>query len=81
MNNGLVVYNLDFHEGEQPKYRMDVKESFKNPSQRQITEGVAIHGSKDTVTMNHKYEWVQPVTSKLVVSRQVGDGLRERLTG
>ena len=55
---------------------MNVKESFKNSTQRQIAEGVAIHGSKDTVTMNHKYEWVKPVTSKLVVSRQVGDGWR-----
>ena len=73
MNNGLVVYNLDFHEGEQPNYRVNVKESFKNQTQRQIAEGNAIHGSK--------YEWVQPVTSKLVVSRQVGDGWRERLTG
>ena len=81
LDNGLVVHNLDFHEGEQPNYRVNVKESFKNPTQRQIAEGVAIHGSKDTVTMNHKYEWVQPVTSKLVVSRQVGDGWRERLTG
>ena len=81
MDNGLVVHNFDFHEGEQPNYRVNVKESFKNPTQRQITEGVAIHGSKDTVTMSTKNEWVQPVTSRLVVSRQVGDGWRERLTG
>ena len=72
---------MAYREGEQPNYRMDVKESFKNPTQRQITEGVAIHGSKDTVTMSTKNEWVQPVTSRLVVSRQVGDDWRERLTG
>ena len=81
MDNGLVVHNLDFHEGEQPNYRVNFKESFKNPTQRQIAEGVAVHGSKDTVTMNTKNEWVQPVTSRLVVSRQVGDDLRERMTG
>ena len=55
MDNGLVVHNLDFHEGEQPNYRMDVKESYKNPTQIQIAEGVAI---QDTVAMNTKNEWV-----------------------
>ena len=58
LDNGLVVHNLDFHEGEQPNYRMDVKKSFKNPTQKQIAEAVAIHGSKDTVVMNTKHEWV-----------------------
>ena len=54
-------------------FRMDVKERFQRPMQRQIAEGVAIHRSQDTVTMNSKNEWVQPATSRMRVTREVAE--------
>jgi hypothetical protein len=71
MDNGLVAHFLDCHRGEEPSFKMDVKEKFQRPMQRQIAEGVAIHRSLDTVIMNSKNEWVQPATSRMRVTREV----------
>ena len=71
MDNGLVAHYLDCHRGEEPNFKMDVKEKFQKPMQRQIAEGVAIDRSLDTVIMNSKNEWVQPATSRMRVTREV----------
>ena len=79
-DNGLVTHYMDCHMGEDPQFKMDVVEQFRKPTQRQIAEGVNIHQSLDTVSMNNKNEWIQPATSRLRVSRQVRGG-EERLPG
>ena len=71
LDNGLVAHSLECHMGEEPSFKMDVKEKFQRPLQRQIAEGIAIHRSLDTVIMNSKNEWVQPATSRMRVSREV----------
>ena len=83
LDNGLVAHYLQHHRGEDPQFKMDVVEKFDKPLQRQIAEGVAIHCSTDTVTMNSKNEWVQPATSRMRVSREVVErnGRRGRLPG
>ena len=73
LDNGLVANYLDCNRGEEPRFKMDVKEKFQRPLQRQIEEGVAIHRSLDTVIMNSKNEWVQPATSRMRVSREVAE--------
>ena len=71
LDNGLVAHYLEFHEGEEPRFKMDVVEKFERPMQRQIAEGVAIHRSMDTIVMNSKNEWIQPATSRIRVTREV----------
>ena len=75
---------MECHEGEEPMFKMDVVEKFERPMQRQIAEGVAIHRSMDTTTMNSKNEWIQPATSRIRVTREVSErrnGGRRRLPG
>jgi hypothetical protein len=71
MDNGLVAHFLDCNRGEEPCFRMDVKEKFQRPMQRQIAEGVAIHWCLDTVIINSKNKWVQQATSRMRVTREV----------
>ena len=54
LDNGLVAHYLQCHEGEEPRFKMDVVEKFERPMQRQIAEEVAIHHSMDTIVMNSK---------------------------
>ena len=61
---------------------MDIVEKFMRPLQRQIAEGVAIHCSSDDVSIKNKNEWIQPTTSRIIVSREVAEtGRNIRLPG
>ena len=56
---------------------------------RQIWEAVKIHGSKATIVLNSKAEWMQPAIDRIVVTREPqeqqqqggGEAVRRRRAG
>ena len=68
-------------------FKFKVARTFRS-SLRQIWEVVKIHGSKATIILNSKAEWMQPAIDRIVVTRepqdrqqQPGDGGARRRWG
>ena len=54
-------------------FMFKVARTFKSPLMRQIWEAVKIHGSKATIVLNSKSEWMQPAIDRIVVTREPQD--------
>jgi hypothetical protein len=64
-------------EGEEGHFAFKVERTFAKPIPRQVTEAVKIHGSKADIILNSRSEWEQPVTDRVVVTRnlpEMGEG-------
>ena len=66
----LVAHYLEHNRGEEHQFKIEVKQKFEKQMQRQIAEALNIHRSKVDILMNGKSEWMQPATTRMVVSRQ-----------
>ena len=54
-------------------FKFRVARTFKSSLMRQIWEAVKIHGSKATIVLNSKAEWMQPAIDRIVVTREPQD--------
>ena len=51
-------------------FQFKVARTFRSSLMRQIWEAVKIHGSKATIVLNSKAEWMQPAIDRIVVTRE-----------
>ena len=54
-------------------FQFKVARTFRSSLMRQIWEAVKIHGSKATIVLNSKAEWMQPAIDRIVVTREPQD--------
>ena len=59
--------------GDKMAFRFKVVRTFRSSLMRQIWEAVKIHGSKATIVLNSKAEWMQPAIDRIVVTREPQD--------
>ena len=70
-NNAFCKHILEYHRGESHKdinFKVDVVKTFKRPMDRQIWEGVEIHGAKRDILMNSKLDHYQPAVGRIVIT-------------
>ena len=93
-NNAFSKHLEEHHPdrmGDMMAFQFKVARTFKSSLMRQIWEAVKIHGSKATIVLNSKAEWMQPAIDRIVVTRepqqqpqeqqQQGGGVRRRRAG
>ena len=54
-------------------FKFRVARTFKSSLMRQIWEAVKIHGSKVTIVLNSKAEWMQQAIDRIVVTSEPQD--------
>ena len=59
-------------------FQFKVARTFRSSLMRQIWEAVKIHGSKATIVLNSKAEWMQPAIDRIVVTREPQDRHQDR---
>ena len=75
--------------GDKMAFRFKIARTFRSSLMRQIWEAVKIHGSKATIVLNSKAEWMQPAIDRIVVTREPqeqqqqggGEAVRRRRAG
>ena len=75
-NNAFSKHLQEHHParvGDKMAFMFKVARTFKSPLMRQIWEAVKIHGSKATIVLNSKSEWMQPAIDRIVVTREPQD--------
>ena len=68
-------------EGQEGHFYFKVEQTFAKPMPRQVTEAVKIHRSQADIILNSRSEWEQPVTDRVVVTRnlpEMGEGRGQR---
>ena len=71
--NAFAKHLEDHHPermGDTLAFRFKVARTFRSSLMRQIWEAVKIHGSKATIVLNSKAEWMQPAIDRIVVTRE-----------
>ena len=67
--------------GEDGHFEFKLEKTFTKAMPRQITEAVKIHNSTASIVLNSRSEWEQPVTDRVVVTRnlpEMGEGRGQR---
>ena len=75
-NNAFSKHLQEHHparEGDKMAFQFKVARTFRSSLMRQIWEAVKIHGSKATIVLNSKAEWMQPAIDRIVVTREPQD--------
>jgi hypothetical protein len=89
--NAFAKHLAEHHpekEGEEGHFEFKLERTFSKALPRQVTEAVRIHGSQANIVLNSRSEWEQPVTDRVVVTRNLpergegrGQGRRGRSQG
>ena len=58
-------------EGDVRAFSFRVLKTFKSSLYRQVWEAVKIHGNTATIILNSRSEWHQPLTERVVFTREV----------
>ena len=72
-DNGFAKHLAEYHparEGDAEAFQFSVERTFQKPMERQVSEAVAIHTCKAALVLNSKSEWEQPVTERVVMTRE-----------
>ena len=72
-NNAFAKHLEEHHPdriGDKMAFQFKVARTFRSSLMRQIWEAVKIHGSKATIVLNSKAEWMQPAIDRIVVTRE-----------
>ena len=64
-SNGLYKHVKDCHDGQLPKIRFQVRQTFSDAVTRQIDEGARIEGTPEEALLNTKNEWAPPVLGRV----------------
>ena len=75
-DNALCKHIIECHQGDKAKdikFKVDIVKSFKSPFERQIWEGVEIHGCERDIIMNSKQDHYQPVVGRMIVTNAPRD--------
>jgi hypothetical protein len=71
-------------EGEEGHFDFQLERTFRKPMPRQVTEAVRIHNCSADIILNSRSEWEQPVTDRVVLTRnlpEMGEGRGQRRRG
>ena len=71
--NAFSRHISEYHRGDEDeiKFKVDIVKGFKKAFERQIWEGVEIHGAKVDILMNSKLDYYQPAVGRMCVTNQV----------
>ena len=72
--NAFAKHLAEHHparEGDVRCFSFKVLKTFRKALYRQVAEAVKIHGCKATIVMNSRSEWHQPITERVVLTREV----------
>jgi hypothetical protein len=72
-DNGFAKHLAEYHparEGDIKAFKFTVERTFSKPMERQVSEAVAIHTCQADLVLNSKSEWEQPVTERVVMTRE-----------
>ena len=77
-DNAFVKHIKEYHQGDEGpvRYKMNIVKAFKRPLERQIWEGVEIHGTHGPhkrILMNSKLDHYQPAVGRIIISNEVRD--------
>jgi len=74
LGNAFAKHLADHHqerEGDVRAFSFRVLKTFKSSLYRQVWEAVKIHGNTATIILNSRSEWHQPLTERVVFTREV----------
>ena len=74
LGNAFAKHLADHHqerEGDVRAFTFKVLKTFRSSLYRQVYEAVKIHGNTATIVLNSRSEWHQPLTERVVFTREV----------
>ena len=74
LGNAFAKHLADHHqerEGDVKTFLFKVLKTFRSSLYRQVWEAVKIHGNSATIILNSRSEWHQPLTERIVFTREV----------
>ena len=71
--NAFAKHLAEYHpanQGDTKALKFTVEKTFRKPMERQVLVAVANHSCSATLVLNSKSEWEQPVTERVVMTRE-----------
>jgi L-fucose isomerase-like protein len=70
-HNAFSKHLIEHHPNQPGEFTVNVVQSYKNPLERQVAEGVKIINMESDIQMNSRLDHFQPAIGRIIINNQL----------